>query len=169
MSGAAAAPPRGTVVGLHKKPEVPGERGLPKRPVPAIRVDADGVEGDFNRWRTEEKGGDPAYALLVLPDETLEALRQEGWPVRRGDLGENLTTRGLADEALAPPRRFRAGSVVFESSKACEPCDNLYLLPYVGRVRGAAFLRTLLGRRGWYARVVAAGEVRVGDPVEAVG
>jgi len=158
----------GTVVGLHRKPEVPGERGLPKRPVDALRVELGGVEGDFNRWRQEERTGDPAMALLLLPVETIEALGRDGWPVRPGDLGENVTTRGLRYDAMAPPHRFRFGSVVAEVSKACDPCSNLYGLPYVGAARGPDFLRATLGRRGWYARVLQAGTVRVGDPIRRI-
>ncbi|MGP8134672.1 MAG: hypothetical protein ACLQD8_00810, partial [Thermoplasmata archaeon] len=103
MTEAPRGPEGGQVVGLHRKPEVPGERGLPKRPVPSIRVGRNGVEGDFNRWRQEERKGDPDLALLILPLETLEELNREGWPVRPGDLGENITTRGVPYADLAPP------------------------------------------------------------------
>ena len=156
---------RGTIVQLNRKPEVPGEHGLPKVPVPTVRVNRSGVEGDFNRYRTEEKHRDPDMAVLVLPSEVISALNREGWPVRAGDLGENLTTSGLANDEFRPSRRVRAGTVLLEVSKACDPCDNLYLLPYVGRTRGPEFLRTTLGRRGWYCRVVEEGVVRTGDPI----
>jgi MOSC domain-containing protein YiiM len=163
---AASPSASGTVYRLHRKAEVPGERGLPKSAVPQVRVSASGVEGDYNRWRQEEKGGDPDYALLLLPLETIEQLNREGWPIRPGDLGENVTTKGVPYEALAPPRRVRLGSVVAQVSKACDPCDNLYRLPYVGAQKGPEFLRTTLHRRGWYARVIRPGEIRSGDPVE---
>jgi MOSC domain-containing protein YiiM len=155
----------GRVVGLHKKGEVAGERGLPKSPAAVLRVRREGVEGDFNRWRQERLAGDPNMALLILPVETIEELNREGWPVKPGDLGENITTSGIPYAALAPPRRFRVGGIVVETSKACTPCENLALLPYVGSERGAAFERTMAGRRGWFARVAEAGEVRVGDAI----
>jgi len=162
----AATPPRGIVYRLHRKGRTTGERGLPKPGVPRVEVTAAGVEGDYNRWRQEEKKGDPDMALLLLPLETIDELNREGWPVRPGDLGENVTTSGLGYESLAPPRRLRLGSVVAEVSKACDPCDNLFLLPYVGPDRGPEFLKSTLRRRGWYARVVRSGEIRQGDPVE---
>jgi MOSC domain-containing protein YiiM len=168
MTAARGPSEHGVVVGLHRKPEVAGERGLPKRSVPSVQVRAVGVEGDFNRWRQEERKGDPDLALLILPIETMEELNREGWPVRPGDLGENITTRGIPYQELAPPHRFRFGTVVAAASKPCDPCDNLYGLPYVGRERGPEFLRTTLGRRGWYARVIEEGEIRVGDPVRRV-
>lgn len=165
MTGAPGDPVLGRVVGLHRKPETPGQHGLPKLPVPFVRVGPQGVEGDFNRFRQEERHADPAMALLILPAETIEALNREGWPVRPGDLGENITTEGIPYADLSPPHRFRIGGAVTEVAKPCEPCDNLYLLPYVGRERGPAFLKATLGRRGWYARVREAGEIRVGDPI----
>ncbi len=162
-------PESGRVIRLGVKSRVPGQRGLPKPEVPRIHVTPAGVVGDYNVWRQEEKGGDPDYALLVIPKETLDQLNREGWPVRPGDLGENITTSGVPYAAFQPPCRFRAGSVVAEVSKACTPCDNLSLLPYVGRARGPEFLKTMMGRRGWYARVVHPGEIQSGDPIRLEG
>lgn len=156
----------GTVVRLGVKPRHRGERGLPKPEVSVARVSRDGLEDDYNVYRQAERGGDPDMAVLLLPVETLEELNREGWPVRPGDLGENVTTSGLAYEELRPPCRLRIGGVVVESSRPCEPCDNLSALPYVGRERGPAFLRAMLGRRGWFARVVESGTIRKGDRIE---
>lgn len=108
-------------------------------------------------------------ALLIVPRETLADLVREGWPVRPGDLGENITTEGIPYATFRPGLRFRAGEVVFEVSKPCTPCDNLYLLPYVGPARGPEFLKVMLDRRGWYARVVREGRVRSGDRIEQSG
>lgn len=155
----------GRVRQINRKPEAPEEHGLPKRAVPEAAVSARGVEGDFNRYRHEEKHDDPGMALLILPLETIQQLAREGWPVRPGDLGENITSEGVAYDAFAPGRRFRIGGVRVEISKACDPCTNLYLLPYVGTARGPEFVRTTLGRRGWYARVLTGGTVRVGDEI----
>jgi len=162
-----AASTSGRVFDIHRKPETTGEHGLPKPSVSEAVIVRAGVQGDFNRYRHETKRDDPEMALLIMPRETLDQLQLEGWPVRSGDLGENITTEGIPYDAFAPGRRFRAGEVVFEVSKACTPCDNLYLLPYVGPTRGPEFLRTMNGRRGWYARVVREGRVRSGDRIDA--
>jgi MOSC domain-containing protein YiiM len=138
-------------------------RGIPKRPVPELTLTPRGVEGDFNRWRTEKAAGDPDQAVLLLEVEILEALAAEGWPVRPGDLGENVGIAGLERGTLAPGTRVTIGEVALEVSKACDPCIVLYGLPYVGAERGPAFVRTLKGRRGWFSRVVGSGAVRVGD------
>ncbi len=157
--------PVGRVVSLHVKAEVPGEHGLPKPEVPSVRFTAEGAVGDFNRFRHEERHDDPRMAILLFPIETIEELNREGWPVRPGDVGENVTTAGIPYAAFAVGSRWRMGEAHVEISKPCDPCDNLFLLPYVGRERGPEFLRTMLGRRGWYGRVVGEGPVRTGDPI----
>ena len=157
--------PRGHVLQLNRKSITLGERGLPKYSAPELVVTRQGVEGDHNVYRHEVVDDDPAMAVLILPAETLAQLRAEGWPVRAGDVGENITSVGLPYDEFAPGRQYRAGEVLLEITKPCTPCDNLYLLPYVGPARGPEFLRVMLGRRGWYARVLEGGRLRVGDPI----
>lgn len=157
----------GRVLALHAKGvPPPGEHGIQKPNRPELSVTAQGVDGDFNRFRTEKLAGDLDSALLLIPIETIRGLNAEGWPVRDGDLGENITTEGVAYDALAPEGEWRIGTVVARTTRACEPCHYLHDLPYVGTARGAEFVRTMIGRRGWYARVVTPGRIRVGDPIE---
>lgn len=162
MTETAPFPVSGRIVRLHRKPKEGRARGIPKRPVDELTITAAGVEGDYNRWRTEKAAGDPDQAVLLLGDEVLARLQAEGWPVSPGDLGENLLLSGLPSDGLAPGAWVRAGEVELEISKRCDPCVVLYGLPYVGVERGPAFVRTLHGRRGWFARVIRGGVVRVG-------
>lgn len=157
---------RGRIVQLHLKPREGRARGLPKRAVPQLTITPEGVQGDFNRWRTEEANGDPDQAVLLISAEILADLRAESWPVAPGELGENVTLAGLPSDALQPGARVQLGEVVLEVSKPCDPCTVLYSLPYVGLDRGPAFLRTLHGRRGWFARVLRGGAVSLDTPVE---
>jgi MOSC domain-containing protein YiiM len=159
---------RGRVVRLGAKGKVPGEHGLPKPEIREATVSLQGFTTDYNLYRQTQRSGDPDMALLLMPLETLEELRREGWPVSPGDLGENVTTSGIPYDRLRPPQRVRLGAVVAETSKSCDPCDNLYLLPYIGHERGPAFLKATLGRRGWYARVLTPGVVHKGDAIELV-
>jgi MOSC domain-containing protein YiiM len=156
----------GRVRSLHRKPETGAEHGLPKPFVDDFRILKGGVEGDFNRYRHEEQNDEPSQAVLMMPIEMIRTLNSEGWPIREGDLGENVTTEGVPYGEFHPGDRFRVGDVVVEVSKPCTPCTNLHLLPYVGEVRGPAFLKTMLDRRGWYASVVQEGRVRTGDSIE---
>jgi MOSC domain-containing protein YiiM len=155
----------GIVAGLFRKAETGAERGLPKRGVEAIEVVSEGVVGDFNRYRHEELHDDPDSALLIFPEETLAQLAREGWPVKAGDLGENVSSRGIPYPRFRSGAPLSLGTVRADITRPCDPCTNLYLLPYVGQDRGPAFLKTMKNRRGWYARVVVAGRIRRGDPI----
>ncbi len=159
---------RGRVRSLHRKPETGQEHGLPKPTVPELRIATGGVEGDFNRYRHEQQQDEPKQAVLLMPVEMLHTLNLEGWPVREGDIGENVTTQGIPYEAFHVGDRFRLGEAEVEISKPCTPCTNLELLPYVGPEKGPQFLKTMLHRRGWYARVTREGRVRTGDVIERV-
>jgi MOSC domain-containing protein YiiM len=158
-------PESGWVLQLSRKSQTPGERGLPKIPVAEAHVSRHGMEGDYNIYRHDVAGDDPNMALLIVPQETLEDFRREGWPVRPGDLGENVTSAGVPYTDFAPGRRFQIGGILVEVTKPCTPCDNLFQLPYVGESRGPEFLRVTLDRRGWYAKVLEEGVVRTGDPI----
>ncbi|MCI4352760.1 MAG: MOSC domain-containing protein [Thermoplasmata archaeon] len=125
-----------------------------------------GVWEDFNRFRHEELHDQPNQAVLLMAVEMIRTLNAEGWPVREGDIGENVTTEGIPYSDFRPGRRFRVGGAVLEVSKACTPCTNLQLLPYVGTANGPRFIKTMLDRRGWYASVLREGRVQTGDAIE---
>ena len=153
----------GRIYQINVKPRTRGARGLPKVPVDSVSITTNGLEGDFNVYRHGELDDDPDSAVLLMPLETLEELNREGWPIKPGDIGENVTTTGIPYDEFAPGRRFTLGSAEVQVSRACDPCDNLFLLPCVGRERGPGFLKAMLGRRGWYARVTREGRVSKGD------
>ena len=157
---------KGAVLQLNIKSRTPGEPGLPKIPVQRIAVSEQGVGGDYNNWRMENAPGDRDQAVLLMTDEILTQLQREGWPVQPGHMGENVTLTKIPESALGPGKRLKIGDVVLEVSKACDPCKRLYSLPYVGDERGPDFLRTLVGRRGWYARVLHPGVIERGASVE---
>jgi len=156
----------GSVEQINVKPQKKGERGIPKVPVGAISVTRAGAEGDYNVYRQEKKKGDPDSAILLIPIETIRDLNSEGWPVKAGDLGENVTTSGIPYSFFAVGKTFTLGKAVLQVSRACDPCENLFVLPYVGTAKGPKFLKTMLGRRGWYARVIREGKVERGDRIE---
>lgn len=159
----------GRVVQLNVKPLKGEEPGLPKLPVKSALLTAAGFEGDFNRYRQEKKSGSPDMAVLVMPMETLEELNAEGWPIKPGDIGENITTSGIAYGDFAPGKKFKVGAAaLIEISKPCDPCATLKHLPYVGPQKVTEFIRLMLGRRGWYARVLTEGLVNANDAITQV-
>lgn len=158
----------GSVVGLSLKPRTGDEPGLPKRPVSELRVTEAGIAGDYNRYRTRTLKGDPDSAVLLMTDDVLGTLRAEGWPVGPGDLGENILLGGLGYAELGPGSRVAVGDALLQVTRACDPCTELYGLPYVGSARGPAFVKTMLGRRGWYARVLREATISLGAPAGVV-
>jgi MOSC domain-containing protein YiiM len=158
----------GRIIQLNIKPKTGRERGLPKSPAPEIVVTASGVIGDFNKYRTERLASDPEMAVLIYPVEMLEKLNEERWAVKPGDLGENITTEGLSYDDYFPGGQYRAGGALLEVTKACDPCRNLALLPYVGQEKLKQFIRALIGRRGWYAKVIEGGTIRVGNTIRII-
>ena len=154
----------GEIRQINVKRETPGERGLPKHPVDRAVVRPTGLVGDFNKWRHEEAHDDPVMAVLLMPLETIQELNDEGWPIRPGDVGENFTTSEIPYNSFAPGKRFKIGKAVVKITKACDPCSNLLLLPYVGKDKD--IVKTMYHRRGWYASVEQEGEVSKGDAIE---
>ncbi|MEO8029891.1 MAG: MOSC domain-containing protein, partial [Gemmatimonadota bacterium] len=131
---------------------------------PSLQITVAGVEGDHNYYRARKLNHTPDQAVLIVTEAVLLDLNAEGWPVSPGDLGENLTLR-VTESSLVPGSRVEVGQVVMEISLACDPCRELYTLPFVGPEKGPAFLKTMVGRRGWYARVLTEGGVVSGMPV----
>lgn len=136
---------------------VSSKGGLPKLPViGAVWVRRQGVEGDFNRYRTEKLQGDPDSAVLILPLSTIEEYAKDGYPVGPGSMGENLTLDGVDEERMGPGQRWRVGAATLQISRACTPCEEL-------AAYGAGLVKRAKGKRGWYARVLEEGQVQAGD------
>jgi len=154
------------VLQLNVKPKTTGEFGLPKQPVPELRITSTGAEGDYNHYRATTLKGDPDQAILLVTQELLSRLQTEGWPVEPGHLGENITLSQVSESELRPGIRVRVAEVLLEVTKPCDPCTELHSLSYVGARRGKEFVRALVNRRGWYARVLIPGVVRVNAPVQ---
>ena len=151
-----------SVIQISVKPDTPGEVGLPKMPVDQVWVKKEGLEGDYNRARMK-KGNDPDKAVMIISTDILDQLNQEGWPVKPGDVGENLTITNIDYKKIAAGQKYLIGEAEIEISFICEPCTNLYKLPYIGTQRGPEFMAAIMNRRGWYARVFKEGLVSVGD------
>ncbi|HXY83551.1 MAG TPA: MOSC domain-containing protein [Candidatus Saccharimonadales bacterium] len=154
----------GRVHQINVKPESAGERGLPKHPVNRVAVKKTGLIGDFNRWRHEEAHDDPRSAVLIMPLEMIQELNHEGLRIQPGDIGENFTTVGIPYDSFAPGKRYSIGGAVIKITKPCDPCNNLYVLPNIGK--GKDIVKAMYQRRGWYASVEQEGNVLEGDNIK---
>jgi MOSC domain-containing protein YiiM len=94
--------------------------------------------------------------LTLVAAEVLEDVGLEPVEARR-----NLIVRGVDLDALRG-RRFRVGAVECLGQRRCEPCAHLERLTRPG------VLRALAHRGGLRADILRGGDLRVGDPVEAL-
>lgn len=136
----------------------------PARLAPMLVQDAialtpgQGVAGDHYASTT---GG--TRAVTVIQAEHLAAigsyLGQDSAPPEL--LRRNVVVRGINLAALKG-RRFRLGSALLENTGECHPCSKME------RLLGTGGYNAVRGHGGITARVVEAGEVRLGDTLSAL-
>lgn len=137
--------------------------GVPKTAVEAARVTTLGVEGDAHR-DTEHHGG-PERAVCLYAMEAILGLQAEGHAIVPGAIGENVTVEGLDWSAVVPGSHLLLGQkVLLQVTRYTSPCTNI-----TGVFRDGDYARVSHKRHpGWsrvYARVLAPGSIRRGDPV----
>jgi MOSC domain-containing protein YiiM len=131
--------------------------GIPKLPVDDIFVIDDGLVGD---GRAHAKHLKPTRAVSLLDEEIVDALREEGYAVGPGVMGENLTVRDLGLQRLAVGARLRfCGGVEIELTELRKPC---FVLDSIN----PALKTAVLGRFGFMAKVITGGVLRCGASIE---
>jgi MOSC domain-containing protein YiiM len=144
---------------------------------PRIRLVAGlGVEGDAHAGVTVKHRSrvarDPSQPNLrqvhLVHAELHDELRGAGFTVAPGDIGENVTTRGVDLLAFPTGTRLRLGpQAVVEVTGLRNPCVQLdrfqpgLMAAMLGRDAAGALVR----KAGIMAVVLAGGEVRPGDAV----
>jgi MOSC domain-containing protein YiiM/GNAT superfamily N-acetyltransferase len=140
--------------------------GVPKSPVAEARVGRLGLDGDAHDHDHVHGGPHRAVALLGL--EAIERVRADGHAIAPGAVGENLTTAGIELSLLPVGTRLAIGDdVLLELASPAGPCDvikNVFLGGKSGRI--SILLHPSDSRM--YARVLAEGVVRTGDPIRVL-
>ena len=145
--------------------------GVPKRPIPAGVVTSLGIAGD--KQAHPQIHGGPRQAILIITSEGIDELKEQGFPLYHGALGENLTTRGLDRRSLRIGQRYRIGEVLLEITKVRAPCETLN--PYGPGIQKAVYDQDVKvgnpasprwGLSGFYGSVLRAGTIRPGDPIQ---
>jgi MOSC domain-containing protein YiiM len=148
-----------------------------KERVDAIRLVAGlGIEGDAHagekvkhRYDARRDPNRPNLRQVhLIGAELLDELGERGYSIGPGELGENVTVRGLDLTALPTGARLRLGAgAVVELTGTRNPCRTLekvakgLMKATLGRdAQGNAILRS-----GVMGVVVAGGEVAAGDEV----
>jgi MOSC domain-containing protein YiiM len=137
--------------------------GIFKQPV-AGPVAVRGVNLDGDDQADRDNHGGPDRAVYAYAAEDLAWWETElGRAVPPGTMGENLTTSQIDVTGASIGERWRAGSVTLEVAAPRVPCFKLGIR--MGDPRfPLRFARA--GRPGAYLRIVHAGEVAAGDPIE---
>lgn len=151
--------------------------GFSKQTVPSIRlIEGLGVEGDAHagttvkhRSRVKKDASTPNLRQVhLIHDELFDALREIGHEVRPGDLGENVTTRGLDLLALPVGARLAIGEAVIVVTGLRNPCNQINdfqpgLMKQMLRKDDSGEIERLAGVMGI---VVRTGHVAAGDPID---
>jgi MOSC domain-containing protein YiiM len=125
------------------------KRKEPPVPSPSLRLlEGVGIDGDCHR----KPGG--SRQVLLMSEENCDA-----FGLAPGEVRENIVTRGLDLQALPTGTLLAIGGAALEITKDCEPCAFIDTLRPGLRAR-------MVRRRGMLARVVRAGEIRVGDSIQ---
>jgi MOSC domain-containing protein YiiM len=150
---------------------------MSKPAVAAIRLLAGlGVEGDAHLGETVKHRSrvarDPSQPNLrqvhLIHAELHNELRAAGFALSPGEMGENITTRGIDLLALPSGTRLRLGdSAVVEVTGLRNPCGQLDELQQ--GLMAATLARddrgNLIRKAGVMGVVISEGEVRAGDTI----
>jgi MOSC domain-containing protein YiiM len=150
---------------------------MAKLPRVTIRLLAGlGVEGDAHAGETVKHRSrvarDPTLPNLrqvhLIHSELYDELTASGYAVTPGELGENVTTRGLDLLALPTGTKLRLGAAaVIEITGLRNPCVQLDGLQpgLMAATLERAESGELVRKAGVMAIVLAGGDVRPGDPI----
>jgi MOSC domain-containing protein YiiM len=141
------------------------QSAIDKRPVPGrVAVGPLGLDGDVQvnkKWH-----GGEGQALYAYAQEDADWWAAElGRDLPAGRFGENLRTTGLDLTGAVLGERWRVGTTLLEVADCRIPCANFarfWDVPQLVR------RFTAHGASGAYLRVLEAGEIGAGDPVDVV-
>lgn len=162
-----------TVVGVAAK-ETPG---IPKVRRDEIRLIAGfGAEGDYHagqyvrhRSRAAKNPTEPNRRQVhIVHSELFDELAPLGIAVEPGQMGENITTRGLPLLELVPGARLHLGdTAVIEVTGLRNPCNQLDVVDerLLERVAIRAEDGSIIRKAGIMGIVLEGGVVRPGDPI----
>jgi MOSC domain-containing protein YiiM len=144
----------------------------------AIRLVAGlGVEGDAHlgvtvkhrsRVRTDPDSPNLRQVHLIHA-ELHEELRAAGFMVEAGQIGENVTTRGIALLGLPTGTRLHLGATaVVEVTGLRNPCGQLdrFQAGLTAALLGRDQNGKLIRKAGIMSIVLTGGDIRPGDPIE---
>ncbi|MDH7798245.1 MULTISPECIES: MOSC domain-containing protein [unclassified Beijerinckia] len=167
----------GVVQGLVKAVSVSPRHAFSKANALSIRlIEGHGVDGDAHmgvtvkhRSRVAKNPQAPNLRQVhLMHAELFEELQAAGFSVAAGDMGENVTTRGVDLLSLPQGARLRLGDeAVVEVTGLRNPCGQIdkfqpgLMKAVLGRDADGGLIR----KTGVMAIVLTGGEVRPGDAI----
>jgi MOSC domain-containing protein YiiM len=134
------------VVHLQLKPA----EGAPMRVAPAVTaITGYGLQNDANAGRSKRQ-------ILIIERELLDEFQL---PV--GDVRENITVQGIPLAGMAAGTRVRVGQALLEATLDCAPCQFI-------EDKRPGLREAMQGKRGTLFKVIAGGEIKVGDVVQVI-
>jgi molybdopterin adenylyltransferase len=127
------------------------EKGTPKEPVPEIRLDERGVQGDAHagHWHRQ---------VSILSRELIDGFQGDmDRTLGNGEFAENITTRGLDLSTLGLMDRLTIGEVVLQVTQIGKKChgDSCAIFREIGKC--------VMPKEGIFCSVVRGGVVRPDD------
>jgi MOSC domain-containing protein YiiM len=162
-----------TIIALSRD----SEHRFSKPPVDQLTLLAGlGIEGDAHAGRTvqhlsriaKEPNTPNLRQVHLIHAELFDELAEKGFSVSPGQLGENVTTRGIDLLGLSRGTRLRLGDeALIEITGLRNPCHQINgLAPgLMAATLDKAPDGSLIRKSGVMAVVITSGDVRVGDPI----
>jgi MOSC domain-containing protein YiiM len=162
-----------TVIAVSSSPE----HTFSKVNCDSIRlIEGFGIEGDAHAGATVKHRSrvkqDPTQPNLrqvhLIQSELFDELREAGFAVAAGQMGENVTTRGIDLLALPTGTRLHVGdSAIVELTGLRNPCGQLNGLQpgLMDALLGRDSEGSVVRKAGVMGVVIAGGGVRPGDPI----
>tara|TARA_B100000401_G_scaffold323942_1_gene224511 strand:- start:31 stop:498 length:468 start_codon:yes stop_codon:yes gene_type:complete len=138
--------------------------GVPKLPINKAQIKFEGVDGDFNKFRTEKKNSTGTRAVTLFSLEQIEKLRSEGHSIDVGTTGENITIEGVDWPSLEVGNRLMIGEAMIELSEPTAPCGKIGK-SFIDGAFSRIDHELELGWSRWSASVIEEGHVEVGNQV----
>ena len=173
-SGYDLIPMRGTIIAVSRS----GSHSFSKENQSSIRlIEGLGIEGDAHQGVTVKHRSrvarDPSQPNLrqvhLIHSELHDELAAAGFDVEPGELGENVTTRGVPLLDLPAGSRLRLGtSAVVEITGLRNPCVQIdrFRPGLLGEVVGRDDSGAVWRKTGIMSVVIAGGDVKTGDVIE---
>jgi cyclic pyranopterin phosphate synthase len=138
--------------------------GVPKLPINKAQIKFEGVDGDFNKFRTEKKNSTGTRAVTLFSLEQIEKLKSEGHAIDVGTTGENITIEGIDWPSLEVGARMMIGEAMIELSEPTAPCSKIGK-SFIDGAFSRIDHELELGWSRWSASVIEEGQVEIGSQV----